>query len=237
MSERKSKSDSDATTSDGEVKPTEIGDTRLFVAVEIRPTELDGKLDEGSDDTEADEPNLSARDPHGFLVARHRQIQKSGWGKRVRWAPTESFHLTIQFLGDIDPDRVGELKAALTDALAETVAFKVSITRPELFPRASRARVVACPVKSNSSLKALSRAVRKATAPFLSAAAAAATIRPFRPHITLGRIRQSQGRGAPNLVAPGGEIEATVGLIGLFQSELSNDGAQHRELAAFALGE
>jgi 2'-5' RNA ligase len=57
---------------------------------------------------------------------------------------------------------------------------------------------------------------------------------PFRPHITLARIKSSASR--PNLPTAGNRMNVPSGKLVLFASDLGSEGSVYRELASFALG-
>ena len=59
--------------------------------------------------------------------------------------------------------------------------------------------------------------------------------RPFRAHLTLGRIKQGRGPATGGLAAPEGTVSPVRDVI-LFRSELEPSGAKHTPVERMALG-
>jgi 2'-5' RNA ligase len=154
-------------------------------------------------------------------------------GDRIRWARPETLHVTLRFLGDIDPARVPALVSALR-AEVETAAlrpFALSFGELGAFPSLRRPQVLFFQVGPQAPLEALASVVERA----VMLAGFAAAKRRFRPHLTLGRARR--GKAAPvtaPVTAPGDS--RAVNEIVLFRSRLERSGAQHTPLDRIALG-
>jgi 2'-5' RNA ligase len=149
----------------------------------------------------------------------------------VRWARPEAYHVTLHFLGDVEPDAIPGLARSVGGAVAAVAPFRLRLGAPQLFPDARRPRVVALGLEPAGPLLALAEAVARGVA----AAGLPAEARPFRAHLTLGRI---PGRGA-RVALPGSAPpapETRVREVILFQSELLPRGARHTPLERFALG-
>jgi RNA 2',3'-cyclic 3'-phosphodiesterase len=156
-----------------------------------------------------------------------------GGGADLRWTPPEQRHLTVQFLGRIDD----------TDALAESVAdsvravapFEIVVDGAGAFPSARRASVVWLGVTTGAAeLAALARVINAATAPL----GIEADERPFRPHLTLARVKRARDLRAlvdRLSVGPAGP-PFTVDRVVLFDSDTRAEGAMHTERAEFPLG-
>ena len=149
----------------------------------------------------------------------------------VRWVRPEGYHVTLHFFGDVEPDAIPRLARSVGRALAGIAPFRLHFGTPHLFPDARRPRVVALGLEPEGELRALAEAVERGVA----AAGFPAEARPFRAHLTLGRIRE---RGA-RVPLPGSAPTAPATLVReviLFQSELLPQGARHTPLERFALG-
>jgi len=94
----------------------------------------------------------------------------------------------------------------------------------------SRAKIVATGIEPNFRLKTLARAIDKAAV----AVGLPENDFPFRPHITLARLKSTASR--PGLPKLGGRITVPSGKVILFASDLNQEGSAYRELASFALG-
>jgi 2'-5' RNA ligase len=150
----------------------------------------------------------------------------------LRATPAANLHVTVHFLGAVDPDRVAALTAALAAACAGLepfdLAFEAVAPAPPRRPRMLWARAAATPQYA-----ALAQAVAEA------AAAAAPGARPPRtsaPHVTLARAR-GRGEGV-RWPAPAALADAALRVqeCGLVRSDPGSGGSRYTWLATFAFG-
>jgi 2'-5' RNA ligase len=104
-------------------------------------------------------------------------------GFALRWMTAEQVHLTLKFLGDVEPERKGELVAALGRACAGARPVTLSLGGFGVFPHYERPRVVWVGVAPEPALELLQHRTEQELAPLGFPTEA----RAFRPHITLGR--------------------------------------------------
>jgi 2'-5' RNA ligase len=162
-------------------------------------------------------------------AALARELARGSQG--VRWARPETYHVTLHFLGDVEPEAIPALARSLGGAVADVAPFPLRLGAPQLFPDARRPRVVALGLEPEGPLRALAGAVERGVA----AAGLPAPDRPFRAHLTLGRIPGRSARVALPGSAPPAP-ETPVREVILFRSELRPGGARHTPLERFALG-
>jgi 2'-5' RNA ligase len=149
----------------------------------------------------------------------------------VRWARPESYHVTLHFLGDVAPEAIPALARSVGRAVAAVAPFALGLGAPHLFPDARRPRVVALGLEPEDVLRELAEAASRGVA----AAGLPVEARPFRAHLTLGRIRERGARvGLPASAprAPAWDVREVI----LFRSELRPEGARHTPLERLALG-
>ncbi|MYA33058.1 MAG: RNA 2',3'-cyclic phosphodiesterase [Gemmatimonadales bacterium] len=151
----------------------------------------------------------------------------------VRPVRAEQLHLTLRFIGEVDRGLETPLAREIAAATAELPTFPIRLRAAGVFPSYRRARVLWVGVEEAPALLALQRAVEGAVV----RAGVAPDPRPFRPHVTVGRIRRP-----PPPVGLAGAIarvrfEATVAVrcVSLMRSELLPRGARHTEVAACRL--
>jgi 2'-5' RNA ligase len=159
-------------------------------------------------------------------------LREGPGGDAVRWVRPEALHVTLRFLGDIDPAEVARLARRVVEQLAPLEAFDLSLGSVQLFPSARRPRVVALQVAPPEPLERLAAAVERGVV----AAGLPAEGRPFRAHLTLGRVRRGERAPATRgLAAPEGtacQVAETV----LFRSDLDPAGALYTPLERLKLG-
>jgi 2'-5' RNA ligase len=164
------------------------------------------------------------------VAAAAQRLAREVRGREVRWARPETFHLTLRFLGDVPRADLPRLAAEVAAAVADVAPFELRLAALEAFPSPRRPRVVAARVEPEAPLAELARRVEAA----VLRAGLPAEERPFRPHLTLGRVRD---RALPDLAAAGPlpPEPFRVAEVVLFRSELGSDGAVHTPRERLAL--
>lgn len=165
-------------------------------------------------------------------ILRLRRCAPTG----VSWVPPENLHVSLAFLGDVSPDVAGLVDLALEDASAATTPFTAEVGGVGWFGPARRPRVVWAGVKGGDTLSELYRRTVRG----LEACGLALDDRPFRGHITLGRVkvRNPPGRLLRELV----ELDAVrfgpirIEALNLMRSSLSPSGARYDILHSYPLG-
>jgi RNA 2',3'-cyclic 3'-phosphodiesterase len=102
----------------------------------------------------------------------------------VRWVDEGKLHLTLKFLGEQPESLVAQLSTALDGAAERSRAMDLSIGTIGAFPNFRRPRVVWLGVSPDPKLELLHHDVEVAC----ETLGLAVDGRPFRPHITLGRV-------------------------------------------------
>jgi 2'-5' RNA ligase len=146
----------------------------------------------------------------------------------VSWVRPENLHFTVRFLGDLGESgvaRVGEAVARGAEGLRAPVA---SIGVIGAFPSLARPRVVWIGLADGEeAVLALGRAVNAA----IDRAGFERADKPFRPHLTLGRVRE----GARGLEAIGAAVlppppPSALDRIVVMKSDLHPSGARYTAL-------
>jgi 2'-5' RNA ligase len=160
-----------------------------------------------------------------------RALRREPGADGVRWVRPEALHVTLRFLGAVEPTRLRSLAHGVAGEVAELSPFALRLGAVQLFPSSRRPRVVGLEVAPADQLDALAAAVERG----VQAQGFAAEKRPFRPHLTLGRI---QGRGARAPRTPATPVEAAceVAEVVLFRSDLHRSGARYTPLERVLLG-
>jgi RNA 2',3'-cyclic 3'-phosphodiesterase len=158
-----------------------------------------------------------------------RGIARLGW----RFVREEGVHLTLRFLGEVDPARAAHLDAAWREAAASTGPLPLRVAGAGVFPNPRRPRAAWVGVVDLSPGRALaglaSRVERAARAEGF-----APEQRAFAPHVTLARARDG-ARTIPSLERLGVLGDFVAEHLVLYRSDLAPGGARYREVARFAL--
>ena len=144
----------------------------------------------------------------------------------LRWVPEEQLHLTLSFLGEVEGPAEERLRLALCDV--RVPSFLLLLCGVGVFKSGKRPSVVWAGVgKGHPHLSALHRRIQDA----VLHAGLDADLKPFHPHITLGRAKGvSQEMLRPFLQS---HVDSEFGIFEvtgfeLYSSVLAAEGASHR---------
>jgi 2'-5' RNA ligase len=118
---------------------------------------------------------------------KKRLMQKTSQWKElpVRWSREENLHLTLSFLGHVDDELLSEICEKVRSAVQEIDAFDVDMNKIELGPEPGKnAKMFWFSGEASDELKNLQEKIEKELGFF------GESKKVFRPHITLGRIKQ-----------------------------------------------
>ncbi len=148
----------------------------------------------------------------------------------------DSFHLTLKFLGDIPEQKVDAIGEALGRAVAGITPFQLEVRGLGAFPNPSGARVVWIGFEQSERLSLLQERVEQVLADLEFPR----EDRPFRPHLTLARLKSKDNLKALQAYLREAGPSATAGSVPvdevvLFRSDLRPDGARYTRLRTAGL--
>lgn len=150
----------------------------------------------------------------------------------AKWVAGEQIHLTLRFVGDVDDKLLKMIVASLSGIVA--APFSLAIQGVGCFPPKRDPKVLWVGVGGSSALLGLQSAIEKA---FVRIGLEAEG-RPFFPHITIARLKDTPAaRAAPFLRQHAGFATHSfpVTQFVLYASTLTPQGAIHRQEALFPL--
>lgn len=155
----------------------------------------------------------------------------------VRWVPAARLHLTIKFLGDRPDHDVPALHEAVASVTRRFRPFDATITGTGAFPNFSRPRVVWLGMQPVTTFTELATSLDQT----LHGLGYARESRPFRAHITLGRVRDAlPGRQRDALRVALGSVHALWSVpvrdVAVVRSMLGAGGARYETLTTLPLG-
>jgi 2'-5' RNA ligase len=160
----------------------------------------------------------------------------------VRWVAPETFHITLQFLGETK--RIDDVPRALQTVRGTPI--ELSFRNAGFFPSPKSPRVFWVGIEADQNLRELVNSIGQALQPLGFERDAG----PFKPHLTLARTgsggpRPVPGeRSAPGLQRVRGKLETlappefgtmTAHEFYLYESKLSRAGARYAKLARYPL--
>jgi 2'-5' RNA ligase len=155
----------------------------------------------------------------------------------VRWVSPEKIHLTLKFFGNIEESRIDPIFKSIEEPIHSTLPFSLKVRGVGAFPQLKNPRVIWMGlVEEREALTSLQKQIET----HLEKVGFQPEDRPFHPHLTLGRMKSSQGKG--ELV---GRIEKhkeeefgdlRVERVVLFKSDLKPTGPIYTPLGDVKLG-
>lgn len=154
---------------------------------------------------------------------------------RVRWVPPPNLHVTMKFYGDLAPEQVEAACDAARRAAAQLRPFGLAARGIGVFPDAGRPRVLWVGLAEGAeTCRDLARRLEDAS----DELGFPRDPRPFRPHLTIGRIKEGNAGVAEWLAAHGDEdcLASTVEELVVYESRLQRAGAEYVAHARIPLG-
>ena len=163
---------------------------------------------------------------------------KARSGTDVRWMKAEGVHVTLKFLGETTVKKLPAIKLAIQEAVVGHSPFELEFSNIGIFGGREGLRIMWVGIAGDVlRLEALVRATNAA----LSVVGFEPERRPFRPHLTLGRVKDeiATRRRAEIEVAVGKmDVPPTAwrtAQVSLMRSRLTTQGAFYDVLATFPL--
>ena len=174
-----------------------------------------------------------------YLAAQQAGLREHLPGDHVRWVRPEGIHFTLRFLGSVAPTAVPAISAAIRRVAATHGAQRLRPAGLGSFGRQKQMKAIWVGIDGNEDrLAGLVRDLNGA----LGEAGFAGEERPFRAHLTLGRVRE---RSAPAIrsalhgemgryrLPPAEAVDLVA--IQLIRSHLGKGGARYEVLQSFRL--
>jgi 2'-5' RNA ligase len=173
-------------------------------------------------------------------LSRIQAELKSGSQSPVKWVDPYSIHLTLKFLGNVNPDMTSQITEAIAGGAQGVSPFHLEIKGLGVFPNPRRVQVIWVGIGGEvESLLKLQKGIESA----LEGLGFAPEGRAFTPHLTLARVRE---RASPDERQKLGELIAStkfetehafnVNSVSLMRSQLTREGAIYSQLGSIELG-
>ena len=155
----------------------------------------------------------------------------------VRWVGRDLIHLTLKFLGDVAPDRLRSVQDSLRVAVSGAKPFPLGVQGLGVFPNSRRPTVLWAGCELAPALELIQDSLERE----LDRIGFPIEGRPFRPHLTIGRVKH--GVRPATLAGLGGMLEgidlhaeALVTSVDLMESHLGRSGPRYESRFAARLG-
>jgi RNA 2',3'-cyclic 3'-phosphodiesterase len=160
-----------------------------------------------------------------------RVLESARAPRAIRWVAPAALHLTVRFIGEVDEEHGGRIVAELARPL-DVAPFQLALGNVGTFPPSGVPRVVWVGVGDGL---AGASAAHHGIETRLTALGVPAEARRFRPHLTLGRVRDIRRSQAAALVKAVRRLRidpapALVDCLTLYRSYLSPKGPRYEPL-------
>ena len=107
----------------------------------------------------------------------------------VKWVKPENIHLTLKFLGDVELDKIDQIKTILNGLVEKINTFEIKFQKLGAFPGTKRPKTIWIGSNDkNSELQALVASLEEN----MEKTGFKKENRDFWPHLTLGRVRSQK---------------------------------------------
>lgn len=156
--------------------------------------------------------------------------------REVKWVHQDSMHLTLKFLGEVDDRQAARVEDLLQAITPKYDPMPMTFKGTGSFPPGSRSpRILWVGVEAGPSLAALEEEVEGGCEKL----GFVRERRPFRPHLTLARVKSPSGLGPVLREFEQGRDESfgemLLRRLTFFQSKLKPGGAEYSILREFPL--
>ncbi len=154
---------------------------------------------------------------------------------QIRWTPVEQLHLTLKFIGEVQDWWVNELGDTLDALCGEHSAFRLRLAEPGYFGSPDAPRVLWTGLSGDTRrLCAFCDLLERD----LDGAGLPRSEKRFKPHLTLGRVKQARPGLVRDLLAAAPlNLDCPLREVQLLSSVLKSSGAIHHVLSRHILSE
>ncbi|OGW75460.1 MAG: 2'-5' RNA ligase [Omnitrophica bacterium RBG_13_46_9] len=157
-------------------------------------------------------------------------------GADIKWAKPDNIHLTLKFLGEVEENKLGQIKNILDRIASDNKPFELKLFKLGGFPSLDQPRVLwvgtdnGC-VEAETIARSIEEGLEKIGFPKED--------RPFRVHLTLGRLKSGKNKVQLRQKLLSLEVQpksCAIRHITLFQSTLTPSGPIYKPLHISKLG-
>ena len=149
----------------------------------------------------------------------------------VKWVKEPNLHVTLSFLGHVNDSVIPEICKKVRETAAGHEMMDLEFTRIELAPTKDDPRMVWLLGEPSEELKILHEKIEQALNIFVTSK------KTFRPHITLGKIRQKKWHSLPEapVIEKVFPLLVTAESVDVMASEFEGDGMEYTTIESCPL--
>jgi RNA 2',3'-cyclic 3'-phosphodiesterase len=165
--------------------------------------------------------------PNSWKDVLAKPQESIGWlGKGVKWVEPRGMHLTLRFVGEVSESELPNLNVILRAASKGIAPFEMKIQGTGVFPSAKRPKVYWVGLDAPRALFTLQTNIEHG----IQALGFDPEEHPFKPHLTLARIKDPIGKDRMTDALLNFKVESEpycVQDVFIMQSHLSREGATY----------
>jgi RNA 2',3'-cyclic 3'-phosphodiesterase len=167
-------------------------------------------------------------EPLHHVTDEQTRLAETMRGASLKWTKRDQLHITLVFIGEVSDERAGQIIEVMRDAIPYP-PFRFELGGIGAFPPHGAPRVLWMGVKSGAD--SIVR-VQEMVVDRLEGVGVEREQRPFSPHITLARWRESRPSDRPRQRSadPPTIARVDVRTVTLFQSRTSSAGSTYTRL-------
>lgn len=161
-----------------------------------------------------------------------KKLDMANKNKPIKWVEDDNFHLTLHFLGSTPIEKLDSIDSTIEPIVASfpTLNFQLSDSI-NAFPDLNEPKVIFLDMKELNDGKTL--ALQKQIGKALEILEFEIDPRPFRLHLTLGRVKSKTSFQIPKIEVPSSKFQ--VSSMDLMESELTSNGPVYTILKQYHL--
>ncbi len=174
-------------------------------------------------------------EPGPQLLQLLKDLKNTLPGEPVKWVEPDKLHLTIKFIGDIFPSQVDEIGEELNQVSKQFSSFSFELEGLGFFKNRGKPRVLFANIKDGEVLQLLAAEIDNR----LSTFGFEPEKRPFKPHLTLARIKFLKNKKTFYQFMENYRETffqtVTINEVIFYRSILKQEGPEYKELGDFKL--
>lgn len=147
----------------------------------------------------------------------------------VKWESHEKLHVTLKFLGEVEESKEQEIENNIREAASIYSPFDMEIARFGGFPNIKNPRVLFIGLTENQKLLKLQSEIEER----LEGLDFKKEVRPFFPHMTVGRIK-GKSRLKGSFPVPR-RLPFFISEVAIMKSVLNSEGSKYTPVSVFRL--
>jgi len=170
-----------------------------------------------------------------LVAAEQARLSETMRSRTLRWTKHDQLHITLVFIGEVAEERGAHIVEGMRTPLLHS-PFQFELGGLGAFPPHGPPRALWIGVKSGANAVI---SVQSLVAERLEQLGVQREKRPFSPHLTLARWRESRPSDRPRAAAgsPPTIARVSANAVTLFQSRVTSDGSTYTRLVECSLGE